>query len=299
MRAPLLVLAWPLSLLASTFWACSGHDASTGAAASADAGGPTDDSAAAATDADAEAAIGDRRGTLFAISDSTTIDGGARDVHSVGASFTTGGGADPSVTTRTVGPCVVEVRSTGDGPTEIAVSAGPLHLTGGLFAVDILPTAGVYAAINGAGALFHGGETLTVTADGKDVPAFTVAVTAPSQMTLTAPALPAAAGSLTVTRSAPFIATWTGGTSGTAVLAFSAATSARATSATCAFPAADNKAEVPAAALADLPAAPGAFDFYVKATGLATPAGWPVRFTVSRAAVDGRGVAASGAATFQ
>jgi hypothetical protein len=297
MRAPLVLLT--LLIAPSGFFACTSSDGGT--AATADGG--TDSAPeleGGSTDAATDTAAPGDIGGVFAISDSITVDGGARARHSAGAFFTHTTGVDTTTTAKTVGPCLVEKIGDGDTPDETDLSAGTLHITGGTKSVDLVPTAKkTYDAVTGSVALWNGGETLTVTAEGKDVPPFTASLVAPSKLTMTAPALPSSAANLSVTRSAPFSATWTGASSGLVVLYFDAATSSNAFSATCTFKASDGKGEVPAAAFADFPAIDGTFNFYVKEAAVASPAGWQIRFTVSSAIVDPAGASAVGSTTFK
>ncbi len=209
-------------------------------------------------------------------------------------------GVDTTTTSKTVGPCVVEKVGSGDVPDEVDVSAGTVRITGGTKAVALTPAVDkTYEPVTGSVVLWNGGETLNVAGDGKDVPAFKTTVVAPSKLTMTAPALPSSAATLSVTRSAPFSATWSGASSGVAVLYFEATTSSNAFSATCTFKAGDGTAQVPAAAFADFPAGEGSFNFYVKEVGVASPPGWTIRFTASSAMVDSAGAGATGAATFE
>ena len=136
-----------------------------------------------------------------------------------------------------------------------------------------------------------------VSADGKDVPAFTTSLTAPSKITLAAPVV--TAGALTVKRSDGVSATFSGASSGLVVLYFSATSSTMAFAATCTFDAKAGSGSVPAAAFADFPAGPGTFDFYVKQSSVVMPAGWEVHFTASKAVVDPAGIALAGDATFE
>jgi hypothetical protein len=301
MRARLLVTT--VLGASCAFFACTSTD--TGAVATADGGadsgpelegGTTD----AAADAPTEAGPPGDVGGIFAISDSITVDGGPRALHRAGAFFTHSTGEDTTTIAKTVGPCLVEKIGNGNTPDETDLSAGTIHITGGTRSVDLVPNAKkTYDAVTGSVALWNGGETLTVAGEGKDVPAFTTSLVAPSKLTMTAPALPSPAGALSVTRSAPFSATWSGASSGLVVLYFDAATGANAFSATCTFQASAGKAEVPAAAFAEFPAIDGTFNFYVKEAAVASPPGWTIRFTVSSAIVDPAGASAIGSATFK
>ena len=301
MRARLVVTS--LLLASCAFFACTSNDgnkvapADSGADAAPEVDGASTDASA---DTASEAAAPGDVGGIFAISDSITVDGGPRALHRAGAFFTHLTGADTTTTSKTIGPCLVEKIGSGSTPDETDLSAGTIHITGGTKNVDLVPNAKkTYDAVTGTVALWSGGETLTVAGEGKDVPAFTTSLVAPSKLTITAPALPSPASNLSVARSAPFSATWTGASSGVVVLYFDAATGANAFSATCTFKASDGKAEVPAAAFAEFPAIDGTFNFYVKEAAIASPPGWTIRFTVSSAIVGPDGASAIGSTTFK
>lgn len=265
--------------------------------------GGTSDAAdeASATDA-ADAAPADHIGAIFAISDTTAVDGGAKSSHRAGASFTHVTVPDGATQTKTVGPCVLEIIGEGTAAQETDVSAGTVHLTGGAAAIDLAPMSdNTYAPSTGATALYAGGETLVVTADGKDVPAFTTSLTAPSKVTLAAPVV--ASGALTVKRSSGVTATFssaaTGAAAGSVVLYFSATSTTMAFALTCTFDASAGTGTIPAAAFADFPAGPGTFDFYVKQASRVVVAPWDIHFTASKAVVDPAGIALAGDATFE
>ncbi len=263
---------------------------------------PDDAGADAATDGgaagDATTAPADHIGAIFAISDSTAKDGGVKGSYRAGASFTHVTRPDGTTQTRTVGPCVIELIGSGPAEEGTDQSAGAVHLTGGSKAIDLTAdNANSYAPATGSTSLYNGGETLVVTADGKDVPAFTTSLTAPSAITLAAPAV--TAGSLTVKRSTGVNATFSGASAGSVVLYFSATSSTMAFAATCTFAAVAGTVSVPAAAFADFPSGDGTFDFYVKESRVVRPSGWEVHFTASKAVVDPAGIALAGQATFE
>lgn len=283
--------------------ACSSSSSSTN-----DPNAPASDAGpegAATTDADtadtaepADAAPPDRIGAIFAISDTTATDGGTKSAYRAGGSFRHTTSPDTTTKTKTVGPCMVETIGDGEPAKEEILSAGALHIAGGAKAIDISPDSKKqYAVSSGNTALWNGGEMLTASADGKDVPAFTTSLVAPSKITLSAPAAPG--GSLTVARSAGVNATFTGTSSGVVVLYFDIAAGQAAYAATCTFDAKSGSGQIPAAAFADFPAGEGTFDFYVKETSVTTPPGWQVRFTASKALVDSAGEALAGRATFE
>ena len=282
-------------------WAgCSSDSATVGGTSATDGGneaGPQDNDAGADAPT-TEAGASDMVGSIFAISDTTAADGGTRSNYRAGGSFRHVTKAGTLSTQKTVGPCVVETFGSGDQAVEEDLSAGALRFEGGSKTVDVSPnTDKTYDPVTGNVALWSGGETLTVRADGKDVPAFMMSLTAPSKITLTAPV--AAAGDLTVMRSAGLTATFTGVSSGDVVLYFDATGGSAAYSATCTFKPSAGTGTIPAAAFADFPAVEGTFDFYVKADTSGGPPGWDVRFTVTSALVDGAGSVLAGRATFQ
>lgn len=252
---------------------------------------------AAATDAGVDAAPSDRVGSVFTISDTTTA-GGAMSSYRAGASFRHITSPDTTVTTKTIGPCLLETYGDGEQAKEVVLSAGVVQIAGGSTPITLTPKSDSTYAISTANtSLYSGGQTLMVTAAGKDVPAFTTSLVAPSAVTLSAPAAPG--GSLTVTRSAGVTATFTGASSGDVVLYFDAAATDKAYSLTCKFKAAAGTGVIPAAAFADFPAGNGTFDFYTSETSVATPPGWYVRFTASKAMLDSAGNGLAGNATFQ
>jgi len=296
-----LSVAATLAVGAALVGACSSSTAG-GTTTTGDGGGdasPSSEDASRDAAQDIDAAPGDHVGAVFAISDSETSDGGTKGRYRAGGFFARTISPDSTTITKTVGPCVLEKVGDGEQANEEAASAGALHLEGGKKAIDIAPKGDrSYAAVTGAESLWSGGETLTVRADGKDVPAFNASLKAPSKISLGVPAT-TNGGDLTITRSAGVTATWTGASSGVVVLYFDVATSTNAFTATCTFDVAAGTATIPGGAFADFPAGDGTFDFYVKESVVVTPPGWYVRFTASSAIVDGNGAALAGRATFK
>lgn len=303
MRHPVLVgslLLVGLSLLGSAVTAGCGD--STAAPGATDAGSEVDaasDGSLLTPASDAgDAGPSDYTGSIFAISDTTVIDGGAKSAHRAGAFFAHRLSPDQTTVSKTVGPCTVDILGDGARAKDDIQSAGVVHLEGGLKNVDLTPKAdGSYAVVTGASALWAGGETITARGEGKAVPPFQTSLKAPTKVTLTAPAAPA--GTLTVTRGAGVTATFAPAASGTVVLYFDAATQTNAYSLTCTFPATSGSGVIPAAAFADFPAGGGTFDFYVKEVSEVAVDAWRLRFTASTAMVDAAGSALAGEAVFQ
>ena len=297
------ICAGGLTLLSWAGCSSSTNDVTTAADAASEGAAPNDAAADVVTDsastADAaDAAPADHVGAIFAISDTTAADGGAKSSYRAGASFTHVTSPDGTTQTKTVGPCLVELIGDGAAAQETDLSAGAVHITGGSKTVDLAPKSdNTYSPAVGSSSLYDGGETLTVSADGKDVPAFTTSLTAPSKVTLAAPVV--TASSLTVKRSTGVTATFSGASSGSVVLYFSATSATMAFALTCTFDAAAGGGTIPAAAFADFPAGNGTFDFYVKQTGTLVVAPWEIHFTASKAVVDPAGIALAGDATFE
>jgi hypothetical protein len=276
-------------------------DAAFESATPADASADDAADGAIATDA-ADAAPADHIGAIFAISDTTAVDGGAKSSFRAGASFTHVTVPDGATQTKTVGPCLLEIIGEGTAAQETDVSAGAVHLRGGAAAIDLAPKSdNTYAPSTAPSSLYSGGEMLVVTGDGKDVPAFSTSLTAPSKVTLAAPAV--VSGALTVKRTngvtATFSSAVSGAAAGSVVLYFSATSTTMAFALTCTFDASAGGGTIPAAAFADFPAGPGTFDFYVKQTSRVVVAPWDIRFTASKAVVDPAGIALAGDATFE
>jgi hypothetical protein len=165
--------------------------------------------------------------------------------------------------TTTIGPCVL---SSCGIPTATAESAGTITVTGALVPASISPAADkTYTALM-TQPLFSGGETLTVTAAGADVPAFTHTLVAPAKITITSPAKPASASPyLMIDRSAGFSVAWTGGGASTVQIALLGGTGSNL-DLSCHFPASAGSATIPASALAMLPAGTGGFAMAAIAT---------------------------------
>lgn len=144
--------------------------------------------------------------------------------HSMRAVFTAVGVSDDCVITD-LDPCILTectrtppaVGDAGiadgglpDAGTPSFPSAGMITTTGGLIDVSVTPGAdGLYPVTGGVGPVFGGGESLTMTALGEGIPAFSGNVVAPGSISLTAPSLMTTP--LSIERSADLTFTWTAG----------------------------------------------------------------------------------------
>jgi len=153
-------------------------------------------------------------------------------------------------------------------------SAGTLTF-GGLVdgGVQVEFAMGTYSA-QLPGQAFSFGTTLTVTASGGDVPAFSASVTAPEGTMLTTPVCPNSTCGA-VSRSQPLEVTWTAPTFGSAVVELGAANG----QIRCVVSASSRRATIPVALLAKLPAGQGVLTVG-GASATTVPAGdWDVTFT--------------------
>lgn len=172
------------------------------------------------------------------------------------------------------------VLTCGDSPLAFdPVDVGAVTITGAASAVAMSFTAG--GGYDGPflpdEELFQGGEELAASAPGADGPAFALSLEAPSAVTITEPAWPSGQASLAVPRDAGFAFTWTGASAGDVVANLSNQDQSVAVS--CAFPAADGTAVVPAAALAALPAGGGFLDLEVRSRASERADTWQVQFS--------------------
>ncbi len=159
-------------------------------------------------------------------------------------------------TTSTAGACQVveceKASSSGGGSSDSAQAptAGEIGITGGSIpagGINVSAGAkGTYAA-HGSTSLWSGGEPTSVKATGGDIPAFDQRVTAPSVITVTAPAF-AGTTPLTIDRAQGLVVTWTGGTVGEVQVLGTSEAKPKATTIWCTFPANAGTATVPASA---------------------------------------------------
>jgi hypothetical protein len=158
--------------------------------------------------------------------------------------------------TQRIGPCDLATCTTTPPP---AVSAGVIMITGTTQAITMMPTATkTYDTFMVANPLFNGGESVTFTAAGADVPAFTKTITAPTKATITAPPKPSASSPfLNIPRGQDFSVSWSGGGTGLVQVALNSNNADQRLF--CRFEANAGTGKVPAAALATLPQGNGGF----------------------------------------
>jgi hypothetical protein len=104
--------------------------------------------------------------------------------------------------------------------------------------------------------LFTGGETITFSAAGADVPAFTATLVAPAQLTITSPALPVGAFAIDTSKDLVFV--WTGASVGKVTFNIGTTTTSTATAVarsllSCRFDASALTGTIPIATLRKLP----------------------------------------------
>ncbi len=167
-----------------------------------------------------------------------------------------------------------------------ALSAGAIDVDGALDPISLAFDNGYPSLSPDAGApLFGGGETLTASAAGDVVPAFSLQVTAPEVVTIDVPVWPAEQDDLAVTRSAGLHLEWSGASAGDVVVIFN--TQDQATEVSCAFPAAAGTADVPAAALQALPVGAVFLDVEQRGAAFARIDTWDIRLQAATHALGG------------
>lgn len=172
---------------------------------------------------------------------------------SASASFYTSAGSCSVM--ETIGPC--DVSQCTSGAPAGQMSAGAITITGAQQAITLTPMLDKsYAQFTTMAApLYAGGASITFSAAGADVPAFSQTLTMPSKTTITSPAEPATR--LMVARGAEYSLAWSGGGAGIVqVMLFASNPDVRLF---CRFPASGGTGKVPVAALMKLPAGDGGF----------------------------------------
>ena len=111
---------------------------------------------------------------------------------------------------------------------------------------------GGYVAKTGQVELFASGADIGVKAAGGTVPAFDKKLVAPSLVTVTSPAWPAAGTPYDLDRTKPISLVWTGGTAGDVTASVTTFATGQTALISCKFKAADGKGTVPASALGKL-----------------------------------------------
>ena len=179
-----------------------------------------------------------------------------------------------------------------------APDSGVISIAGGAAPVSLSPLAdGTYDIVTQSTSLWSGGETLTVSSTGGDVPAFEGEVGAPMRVTVTSPTTDVADWSLA--RDADLTVTWTGGAAGEVVVLFGTMATEDPNEVECHFRANAGQGLVPAAALEMLPAGDGYFSM---ASRNVTPLGagtWSVRVKAESDAVTGGGALVQGSVTLR
>jgi hypothetical protein len=137
------------------------------------------------------------------------------------------------------------------------VSAGTITVTGGSATKTLMPVAAMskdggaaegYLPLGNAGTISPG-DTLTITASGATVPAFSASIAEPDIIAITEPEL-ADASSFTFSRSSDLAVAWTGGGAvGSLTVAIGQIVGGTITTVACVFPESAGSGVIPAAAL--------------------------------------------------
>lgn len=200
----------------------------------------------------------------------------------------------PARTTRTTsGPCTLSttVGVGHTGGSSRVLSAGAIAVGGLRAPITLSPVTQVpgYSTFQQADYLWSGGEPVSVSAPGAEVPAFSAQVIAPSQVTITAPALPAGGAHLAIDRAKDFPVAWSSGGSGQVELRIAILSmdpsSTPSYELDCDFPSSAGTAMVPSAALSLLPKDSGPLTFAALSRGSVAAGKFDVEIQLSSPAV--------------
>ena len=199
------------------------------------------------------------------------------------------------------GACTVYKCDTSAPGTSIEyVAAGTITITGGKAPLTLAFDAGtgIYSTY-ATDLLWSDGATLTVSASGGVVPAFSATVTGVAQVVLVKPALPAAGVKLPVSTNGPMAFQWSGSSVGTITAMMSQSTTAPSVTVRCVFDASAGAGSAPAAAMNAFPAgASGTLTVLGSETKDAAVPDWTVNVSTNMVAAKPDGTLASGEVTF-
>ncbi len=207
-----------------------------------------------------------------------TISNGA----SGGLSATFWQATSSACTERTVGPCDVLRCNLADGgtPPVTELSAGTIDIGGGTSSATLAPASDSSYAYGGNLPTYAAGDSITVSASGAAIPAFSTSVAFGSPISITAPGL---SGAPVIDHTKDLAITWTGGGSSHVLVAISESVPDRSVFITCVFDEVSGSATVPAGAVSDLEVATlgsgsGQGDLSIFSAGVAnvSPGGFPV-----------------------
>jgi hypothetical protein len=202
--------------------------------------------------------------------------------------------------TATAASCSAMIFSplAGDAGVPPLTDAGVISVAGGMMPVSQPPSSGGvgYPAFRANSLLWSGGESLSISAAGGEVPAFATTLVAPGATTLTTPAAKPTA----IARGSDLALAWSGSGIGLVDVALSAAmTGAPAVEVHCRFPLAAGHGVVPAAILANVPAGSmGAMVMTTMVPQTLSAGTWSVDVALETVVVDQAGDGVSSAVTF-
>jgi hypothetical protein len=157
------------------------------------------------------------------------------------AGFTDYSGASASLERSTIGPCELSFGSGGSPPMD----SGQLSLSGGFMSETLMYEASGYPPLSLLETVWPAGFTVSVSATGATVPAWSASVVMPQVASIAAPDL---ASIPTWSRTSDVTFTWQGGTHFVTITVGSVSGLLE-----CHFPATASSGTIPAAALAKLP----------------------------------------------
>ncbi len=277
-----------------------------GAVAGEDDGGGVDGGGVSDGGGVGDAAVGPLKGGwVFASSSTITISATDYSSSTFNASFYQYSGPAPvggCTITMSGGCTLTQCPPAGDGGVPMTTTlptAGTVSISGGKRAASISPkTDGTYPTdSDNMKPLYAGGETLTISATGGTVPAFSGTVVAPARVRVTSPAVPAAGSSLAISRSSALSFAWSGGTVGE--VTFGVYPQSATSWVTCSFPANAGAGSIPSSLLSKLPSGSGSFNASLRNTSHLTQSGWAIDLWAYQSVVSASGSGYAGQAMLQ
>jgi hypothetical protein len=244
-------------------------------------------------------------GSVSVLQQANIIDAGATPskIFTAGALFSPTGVGLPGCAEVVAAGCNVitcpTAGSSEDAGPPVYVSAGSISITGGTTSLELTPSSGETYQINGSGAFFNGGETLTVQATGGAVPPFAAQVTAPSQVTVFEPIPAPDEGSLTISRDVPLSFGWSGSTAGQVVVVAASSGPTSYVNLQCAFSPTGGGGAIPVGVMQMLQAGPGAIAAFSQSQQILAADAWTVSWSARYDAVDSTGQLFEADANFQ
>ncbi|HEY4187514.1 MAG TPA: hypothetical protein VGP07_20725 [Polyangia bacterium] len=209
------------------------------------------------------------------------------------ATYALAGSGSNGCTTTTVGACQLYTSCAATTTTQpTIVDPGAVNITGLSMAVPVnmMVASGGYISAAYSSYLWTASTPATVTVAGSaSVPAYTMTITAPNPITLTAPTASSIGQSgpaYTIARGTNLVVTWTGGVEGNVVVSAQSGSGSTGVSVTCTVAASTGTVTIPASVLGNL-GATGSFTASVTTSATKTVSDWLMDFQATVGSAQG------------